>query len=113
MVATGPPDNTALASGSLFRRVTGWGPGTPPVLLPDGGRTRQDLVRWFDIGRATTVLEAVAELEPLCSGLTPEMVEDLLTPDDEPRGIEYGKGGIRLASAFDVFARCSGEFTQR
>jgi hypothetical protein len=30
------------------------------------------------------------------------MLKDLLTPDDEPRGVSYGDGGIRLASTFSV-----------
>jgi uncharacterized membrane protein len=32
------------------------------------------------------------------------MLEDLLTPDDEPEGVTYGQGAIRLASTFSVEA---------
>jgi hypothetical protein len=32
------------------------------------------------------------------------MLEDLLTPDDEPTGVTYGEGQIRLASTFSVEA---------
>ena len=41
---------------------------------------------------------------PDCAGLTIEMLEDLLTPDDEPEGVRYGDGSIRLASTFSVEA---------
>jgi hypothetical protein len=48
---------------------------------------------------AAAILE---QLGPHCAGLTIQMLEDLLTPDDEPEGVSYGDGSIRLASTFSV-----------
>lgn len=47
---------------------------------------------------AGSVLEALA---PHCPGLTEPMLQDLLTPDEQPEGKSY-KGGVQLASAFSV-----------
>lgn len=48
------------------------------------------------------VLDAVG---PHCPGLTEEMLDDLLTPDDSPEGGHYEDGAIRLASTFSVIAK--------
>ena len=45
------------------------------------------------------------QLESVCPGLTEEMLEDLLTPDDQPEGVAYAEGTIKLASTFTVQAR--------
>ena len=49
----------------------------------------------------------VRELGSVCAGLTVEMVEDLLQPDEEPEGKSFGDR-IRLASSFAVEARGPG-----
>jgi Mg2+ and Co2+ transporter CorA len=96
----------AMAVGEgLFRQVTGWVPGTGPQPLSEAEAANRELVRWFDIGRATTVEEVLTVLAPMCEGLKAEMIEDLLTPDDEPHGTRYGDGRIRLASSFSAEAR--------
>jgi len=60
---------------------------------------------WFELCCGATDAAAVLErLSPHCVGLTIEMLEDLLTPDDEPEGVRYGDGSIRLASTFSVEA---------
>ena len=46
----------------------------------------------------------LAVLGPRCAGLEIDMLEDLLTPDDEPEGLPYADGTIRLASTFSVAA---------
>jgi uncharacterized membrane protein len=62
-------------------------------------------VRWYDLDPARAEPEAVVrELGPACPGLTVDMVEDLLQPDEEPEGKSFG-GRIRLASSFAVEAR--------
>lgn len=42
-----------------------------------------------------------------------QMLEDLLTPDDEPAGHSYDDGKIRLASSFSVVAERPDERTER
>jgi len=49
---------------------------------------------------AGTLLKTLA---PHCPGLTEQMLQDLLTPDEQPEGKSY-EGGIRLASSFSVTA---------
>jgi uncharacterized membrane protein len=45
------------------------------------------------------------QLAPICLGVTEEMLEDLLTPDEQPEGRAYAKRRIRLASSFSVEPR--------
>jgi hypothetical protein len=44
-------------------------------------------------------------LTKFCPGLKEEMLDDLLTPDDQPEGVVYADGQIKLASTFTVQAR--------
>jgi Mg2+ and Co2+ transporter CorA len=59
---------------------------------------------WFELAcgveEADGVLEAIGEH---CPGLTELMLEDLLTPDEQPEGKRYAPD-IRLASSFGVTA---------
>jgi Mg2+ and Co2+ transporter CorA len=59
---------------------------------------------WFElvcgVGEAHEVFE---DLRGHCPGLTLEMLEDLLTPDDLPDGKPYGDG-VQLASTFSMVA---------
>ncbi len=43
-------------------------------------------------------------LEPTCNGLEPEMLADLLCPDEFPEGRVWHGGEVRLASSFAVYA---------
>lgn len=69
---------------------------------------------WFElacgVNRAEPILDVLAAH---CSGLTDRMIEDLLTPDDEPEGNSYGSGEIRLASSFSVVAQRPDERLER
>ncbi len=86
-----------------IRQVTLWQPERPPAAV------RLDELRgapgfpWIELAcgadRAAPVLKTLAEH---CPGLTQQMLEDLLTPDDEPEGLAYDDGRIRLASSFGV-----------
>lgn len=108
-LATAPADPAA----GLFRSITGWEHEGEPRELSSVDRGAEGLVRWFDIGRPSSVGEVLSVLEPVCDGLTAEMVEDLLTPDDEPHGVTYGDGKIRLASSFEAGVRRANCHTRR
>jgi len=60
---------------------------------------------WFElvcgVGEST---EVFGVLRNHCPGLTLQMLEDLLTPDDIPDGKHYADGAIQLASTFSVAA---------
>jgi hypothetical protein len=60
---------------------------------------------WFELAcgvdQAAPALDLLAEH---CPELTMQMLEDLLTPDEEPEGRPYREGDIRLASSFSVVA---------
>jgi hypothetical protein len=86
-----------------LRQMSLWSPGRGPRSC-ETADLRSDLgFPWIELacgpGSAAEVFEA---LGPHCAGLEPAMLKDLLTPDDEPRGVSYGDGGIRLASTFSV-----------
>ena len=61
---------------------------------------------WIDVDVAHTEPEVVFEaLEPLCPGLTTEMLDDLFTVDPLPKVAEYGDDGeLRFVSAFSAHA---------
>lgn len=88
-----------------LRRVSLWRKdGRPgPCGLDQVGKA--DGFPWFElvcgVGETAEVFET---LRDHCPGLTPVMLEDLLTPDDLPDGKPYGDGGIELASTFGVVA---------
>jgi Mg2+ and Co2+ transporter CorA len=73
---------------------------------------RGDGVAWLDI-RDTFALDPVAvraALNAHCRNeLTPEMVDDLLSPDPRPKVVHYAGGAIRGVSAFSVSADESDE----
>ena len=94
-------------------RISLWEEGKPPqeVTLSELKGTRT--MRWFEIvcgaEEAGAVLEALAEH---CPGLTEPMLEDLLTPDEQPEGTRY-RNGVRLASSFSVSAWRPEEHVER
>jgi hypothetical protein len=93
-------------SGSdLLHRVSFWQPGKLAEQvgvedLPSGGG-----FPWFELACGSDDAAAIhGLLGGLCPGLTEEMLIDLLTPDEEPAGLAYGNGQIRLASSFGIEA---------
>ena len=89
-----------------LRRVSLWTPDRRPRAcgLSDIG-TGGGGFPWFELCCGAEDGEAVFErISTYCAGLAIEMLEDLLTPDDEPEGLLYGDGSIRLASTFSVEA---------
>ena len=96
----------ASPNAELVRNVTTWTPGERPretsLETP-----ADDAILWIDldgeaaIGRVDELAELLA---PACPGVTAEMLEDVITPDEEPEGRSYGDGSIRLASSFAVRA---------
>ncbi len=90
---------------SWLKRVSVWRAGARPDIGSPGDLAGDEALRWFELvcGPDLTA-EAFDFLGPRCPGLTSQMLEDLLTPDDAPAGISYGDGAIRLASTFSVEA---------
>jgi CorA-like Mg2+ transporter protein len=87
----------------LIRSITAWRPGEPPQEASEGDPGERIL--WVDLAptaKPDTTSELLGRLASLCPGLTAEMLEDLVTPDEEPEGRSYGDGSIRLASSFAV-----------
>jgi hypothetical protein len=87
-----------------IRRISVWEEGKPPreaslAELPDTAG-----LRWFEVVCGAEETDVVlAALEEHCPGLTKPMLEDLLTPDEQPEGMRYSNG-VRLASSFSVAA---------
>jgi hypothetical protein len=94
-----------VAKPLFLRSGTAWAPGAAPREL-DGvaASLEPGAVRWYDLVPGADPAQVAHELGSLCPGLTAEMVEDLLAPDDEPEGKSFGDR-IRLASSFAVEAR--------
>jgi CorA-like Mg2+ transporter protein len=86
-----------------LRQMSLWSPGRGPRPCETADLRADPGFPWIELacgpGSATEVFE---ELGPHCASLERAMLKDLLTPDDEPRGVTYGDGGIRLASTFSV-----------
>jgi uncharacterized membrane protein len=84
------------------RRVSVWRDDGSSRAVQPPELSQADGVRWFELAcgaeEADDVLAAIGEH---CPGLTEEMLEDLLTPDEQPEGKRYD-GGVRLASSFSV-----------
>jgi CorA-like Mg2+ transporter protein len=90
---------------SWLRRMSCWSPGhrPQPCGLADLGEGQG--FPWFEVACGPENAGEVLELlGPHCAGLEIDMLEDLLTPDDEPEGLPYADGTIRLASTFSVKA---------
>jgi hypothetical protein len=90
---------------SWLRRVSSWCPDERPCpcAIDEVGDARG--FPWFELVCGAAEKDEVLEaLGPHCPGLTTEMLEDLLTPDDSPEGASYADGEIRLASTFQVSA---------
>ena len=86
-------------------KCTIWRPGQAPVECEPTELAADD-VRWIELPANPELADdLISELQPLCRGLTVEMLQDLLTPDEEPEGSSYDDGQIRLASTFSVEPR--------
>jgi hypothetical protein len=98
-----------VEAAGFVRSATAWAVGEQPRALDDlAAPVPGGTVRWVDLDPAATdPREVVRVLGPVCDGLTAEMVEELLEPDDEPEGRSFG-GRIRLASSFAVEVRGPG-----
>jgi CorA-like Mg2+ transporter protein len=69
---------------------------------------------WFELSCGPEHCDSALDLLGChCEGLTMTMLADLLTPDDEPEGVSYGDGAIRLASTFGVEAPTSSPKAER
>lgn len=95
--------DSGLAEVVKVRAIGEWVPGQAPghLALPATGPPVG--VRWFDVDSGKeSASEIFARLAPACEGLREEMIEDLLTPDEEPSGRAYAGCRIRLASSFSA-----------
>jgi hypothetical protein len=96
-----------------LRRVSLWDEdGRPEASDLDRVGTGQGFP-WFElVCGVSEASEVLAALGPHCPGLTEEMLEDLLTPDDLPDGRSYDES-IKLASTFGVVAERDAESGDR
>jgi hypothetical protein len=98
-------EGLSTSQNSAAWTLTVWRPAERPRRIEPADSSVPDGIRWFDLGAGSPAPPQITEpLAPYCPGLTVEMVEDLLTPDEEPTGTEYADGTIRLASTFAVQA---------
>jgi hypothetical protein len=87
--------------------VSEWRPGQPPnrcqlfTLSPD-----RDAVRWFHVDVIHSEPDMIFEaLDPICPGLTEQMIVDLFTVDPRPYVHSYtDEPNLRMVSAFAVHA---------
>jgi CorA-like Mg2+ transporter protein len=99
---------TSIEAAGFIRSATAWVPGAQPAPLEGGATAEPGALRWYDLDPGLADVESVVrELGQACPGLTAEMVEDLLQPDEEPEGKSFSDR-IRLASSFAVEARGPG-----
>jgi hypothetical protein len=86
-----------------------WRAGARPEICGPDDSLGDGAFCWFELVCGPDLAEEAFEfLSSRCPGLTPQMLQDLLTPDDAPTGISYGDGTVRLASTFSVEAVRSG-----
>jgi Mg2+ and Co2+ transporter CorA len=115
-----PPDHERGRSRTMSRvlpiddvlDITEWRAGHAPErkglfgCMPDPG-----VVRWFDVDVIHSEAETIfGALEPICPGLTQEMIVDLFTVDPRPHVHAYTDAPhLRMVSAFSVHAEESEE----
>jgi CorA-like Mg2+ transporter protein len=86
------------------RRISTWEKGRSPRKVAISEVSGSAGLRWFElVCGAEETDEVLRALEEHCQGLTKAMLEDLLTPDEQPEGTRYANG-VRLASSFSVVA---------
>lgn len=105
---------TGVDRSGWMRRISVWPrDGRPREVEADQLRDSEGFA-WFELSCGPSETATVFEkLSNHCPGLTGEMLEDLLTPDDEPAGRTYSEGKIRLASSFSVLAERPEEQVER
>src|SRR4051812_33425839 len=87
-------------------RVTDWTPAAVPTEADASTARPPGTIRWLELDAPAEAAEQLtAELAPQCPGLTAEMLEDLLSPDDEPTGNVYDGGRVKLASSCAISTR--------
>jgi CorA-like Mg2+ transporter protein len=97
-----------------LRRVSAWRADGSVASVELEQLDAQGGFPWFELACRSSRAEPAFELlAPYCPGLTRAMLEDLLTPDDEPAGSTYADGSIRLASTFSVVAQRPDEKSER
>lgn len=100
----------ATSSEPWLRRVSVWRPASPPVLCALGESVPDDAFVWVELTCDSKMCGTVfAAISSLCPGLTEDMLDDLLTPDEAPTGDSFQGGVIKLASTFSVEAIRLGE----
>jgi hypothetical protein len=88
----------------LITNASLWRPSAGPEPL-DLADSPIDGIRWIEFAcTAEHAGRCLDFLAPHCPGLDQKMLEDLLTPDEQPEGLSYCSGEIRLASTFRVGA---------
>lgn len=112
----GQPDDEASGRSRTMSRllpiddvveVTEWRPGRPPEQKSLFQCTpTADVVRWFHVDVIHSEPDMIfAALEPVCPGLTEQMVVDLFTVDPRPYVHSYNdEPHLRMVSAFAVKA---------
>src|SRR3954454_10546040 len=86
-------------------RITEWCPGTHGRERTLFQASHPTGPLWIDVDVGHTEADVVFEaLEPLCPGLTEEMLDELFTVDPRPKVTEYGDGDLRFVSAFSAHA---------
>ncbi len=102
------------ATSKWIRRVSLWRPGERPGQVELADLQGAEGFPWIELAcGADQTASALEALREYCPGLTSAMLEDLLTPDDEPEGDSYANGDIRLASSFGVSAQRPDEKLER
>lgn len=95
-----------------IRGASVWKYGSDPVPLDDHD-VGAGAVIWIDLLSGASPDSLFALLGSRCSGLSRQMLAELLTPDERPEGRSYDGGRIKLASTFSVSARRGDERAER
>lgn len=92
-------------SGDAAVTVTEWRAGHHPRQVAIDEAAAEEAVRWYDIdvlgGDEETVFDV---LEPLCPGLTFDVLKDLFNADPLPKVESHANGAVRVVSAVAVEA---------
>jgi hypothetical protein len=81
-----------------------WAKGEAPRKLPLSEADPSQGLLWIDLASGADPGEVLAQLSGICDGLTREMLEELLTPDEFSEGTRYADDQIRVITTFAVRA---------